>query len=152
MAKGPTRPKDDGRKPRGPAPTSPLSWEAEPIDVDPKLIRPGGRRRVPDLLDRILGNLTEEESELSISYPVIIAVMREFNRGELTQNQIVNNLNLSAADWAGLSTVYTNVFVTGTYTMDEVEDLLVLGSTRNRSQSSGDPYYAKATIKSRLGL
>lgn len=100
----------------------------------------------------MLGNLEPDETHLAVSYLVLIAAMFEFNRGNLTQNAIVNALSLSPADLAGFTTVYMAIFVNGTYDIQEFTDVIVLGSTRNRADPNGAPYYSKATVKSRLGL
>jgi len=107
---------------------------------------------VADLLDRILGNLTTAESGLGISLEIIVAAMREVNRGELTQAQVKNALSLTNADAAGFLSVYNQIFTSGTLTLEELRDVLVLGETRNRADLAGAPYYNKALVKSRLGL
>lgn len=106
-----------------------------------------------DLLDRVLGNLTPEESHLSLLYPSLIAALRERQRGELTRNQIKAALGLTDAEDTALNTVYqTCINPQGSYNFDELADLLVLGSTRNRADAGGAPYYTKAAIKTRLGI
>lgn len=107
----------------------------------------------PDLLDRLLGYLTSEQSHLAVPHPVLLAAMREIQRGRLTQNQVKNALALTDADVIGLTTVYNKLFgPSPTLTVGEYSDLLVLGETRNRADATGGPYYTKATVKSRLGL
>ena len=107
---------------------------------------------MPDLLDRILGYLEPDESTLSVSYTSFLAALREIQRGELTQQQVVDALALTPADLAGALVVYNAIFVAGTLPVEEFVDLMVLGSTRNRSNPSGANYYSKATVMARLGL
>src|SRR5262245_33928109 len=108
---------------------------------------------VADLLDRVLGNLTPEESNLVLPPDSLIAALRERQRGRLTRNQIKNALGLTNADDTSLNTVYTNITqLVPLYSFDEVRDLLMLGCTRNRNDPAGAAYYSKATILSRLGL
>lgn len=106
-----------------------------------------------DLLDRVLGYLEPQESNLSVGVNVIIAALRERQRGHLTRNQIKAALALTDADDTGLNTVYQNVYGGApTYAVDFVQDTLILGSTRNRADSGGAAYYTKAKVKADLGL
>lgn len=108
---------------------------------------------MPDLLDRCLGLLTPEESHLVLPPDSLMAAMRERQRGRITRAAIKSALRLSDADDTGLNTVYQNcISITPPYTFEEVRDLLMLGATRNRLSQTGDPYYTKAQIKTRLGL
>lgn len=106
----------------------------------------------PDLLDRLLGLLTPEQSTLALPPASMIAALRERQRGQLTRAQIKSALGLSDADDTSLNTVYLTATAGVSYNFDTVLDLLVLGSTRNRLSQSGAPYYTKATIKTRLGI
>lgn len=106
-----------------------------------------------DLLDRVLGNLPPEESQLVLPPDTIIAAMRERQRGRITQAQITSALALTASDEIGFNMVYAAVFGGApTLTIEEVRDLLMLGNTRNRQSQSGAAYYSKAQIATRLGL
>lgn len=105
-----------------------------------------------DLLDRVFGYLALGEGSLAISVHVIVAAMREVNRGDRTLAEITTALALTPADVTGLTTVYAQIFTAGTLSMEEFFDVIALGSTRNRSVQTGAPYYSKATVKTRLGL
>lgn len=84
----------------------------------------------------------------------IIAAMRERSRGELTQAQITAALELTAGEVTAFNTVYNSIFGGApTLTIEEMEDLFVLGSTRNREDGTTNaPYYSKTAVKNRLGL
>jgi hypothetical protein len=107
-----------------------------------------------DLLDRVLGLLDAAESHRAVPYDSLLAAMREIQRGNLTQNQVVAALELTAGETTALTTVYNKLFGGApTMTVAEFEDLMVLGSTRNREDGSQNaPYYSKTVVKNRLGL
>ncbi len=107
---------------------------------------------MPDLLDRMLGYLDEDQSELAVSPEVIISAMFDFDRGILDQAQIRTNLALTRADWDALTVVYAAIFVGGTLDVEEFRNLMAFGSTRNRSDPTGAAYYPKSKVKTRLGL
>jgi len=109
---------------------------------------------MPDLLDRVLGYLEPDESNLSISRDVIEATMDEFNRGEIpNQNAVKAALGLTDADLAGFTTVYLSIYgPTPTLSIEEFRSVTALGATRNRNDPSGAAYYSKAKVKTRLGL
>lgn len=106
-----------------------------------------------DLLDRLLGNLAPEESSLSVNPTAMLAGMREVQRGRITRAQLVTALSLTAQDQVGFDIVYTKMFVAPTtLPVNEFTDLFALGTSRNRADATGMPFYSKATIKTRLGL
>jgi hypothetical protein len=108
---------------------------------------------VADLLDRVLGYLEPQESHLSVGHNVIVAALRERQRGRLTRAQIKTALALTDADDTGLNTVYQNIYGgSPIYTIEFLTDLLILGSTRNRADSGGAAYYTKTKVKTDLGL
>lgn len=108
----------------------------------------------PDLLDRLLGLLTPEQSTLALPPVAIIAAMRERQRGQITRANIAAVLGLSAEEDTALNTIYQNcvALILPPYNFDTVLDLLNLGATRNRIDPNGAPYYTKAQIKTRLGI
>ena len=105
-----------------------------------------------DLLDRMLGYLDPNESNLAVAPEVIIAAMYEFDRSNLTETQIRTSLALTQEDWDGLVFVYGEIFTNFTYDIEEFRNLFTLGGTRNRSSTFGIPYYDKTTVMTRLGL
>lgn len=106
-----------------------------------------------NLLDRVLGLLTPDESSLVLPPGSIIAALRERQRGNITQAQINSVLALTASDTTGFNLVFGKLTSSpATLTYEELADLLALGNTRNRASQTGAAYYTKAQIKTRLGL
>lgn len=92
------------------------------------------------LLTRLLDPLEEEER---IPYHEFVAGIREFQRGEVTQQQFFTFYGLSPAEETALQAWYVAQIVSGNLTTEEVEDILRL---------RGSGAYSVATATARLGL